>query len=139
VDDIGTTYRAHHDYRSSGAWHDWAWVSYSDNSPKNQDGFRNVPAKILIFVDLTCPSIMMDAHERTIYAVCHPCHFQNKRLSPLINQWNLVSSSDGEIRGYPFDMVPVEALVGHTLVIPDNDDEGTIYQVIDHLEWAGNM
>jgi hypothetical protein len=128
VDEFGTLYRAHHDYRSSGFWHDWVLVSYSDDTAS--DGFTNVPAKLICFAtnESVVPSELL--------AVCHPCQWRSSRLSPLVERRWLVPTSEAVFNNIPYDVVSVTALNGHAFVVPELHTPGVVYQYKPISEWG---
>lgn len=126
VDTTGTRFRAHHDFRSGGFWHDWAMASYHDDS---EEGFSNVPVKILCFLPEGIPG------NSEWHAVCHPCQWNKKKESDLITKWTLVACSPVVNNNIPYDVVPVTALMKHCLVIPDTKEAGVIYEVLCKELW----
>jgi len=128
VDDDGNIYRAHPNFRGSGFWHDWAFASYVDEAA--EDGFTNVPCKILCFLP---DGVTGDGN---CYAVVHPCQWENKKVSKLVTKWTLVPCCQASHPcGIPYDIVPVSALVSHCLVVPDIDSPGVVYVVADKANW----
>jgi hypothetical protein len=108
----GTLYRAHHNYRSNGPWHDWAWIAYVD--PTSKQGFTNVPAKLLCFLPDGLPN------QQTALVVCHPCQWEQKKLSQTVKNWNLVVPSyTKNRRTYGFDIVETSAITGLCFAVPD--------------------
>ena len=128
TDESGILYRAHHNYRSSGTWHDWAWVSFVNEN--NEEGFSNVPAKILCFLPNGVPG------NANCHVVIHPCHFRSKKETSLITKWNLVSCVEASIMHIPYDIVPVSSLFGHCFVVPDLAEPGVVYEILDRQQWA---
>jgi hypothetical protein len=130
-DEDGITYRAHHQYRGNGIWHDWGWVSYENES--NEDGFVDVPAKLLCFLPDGVPG------NNSCHAVCHPCQWKNEMVSKLIRKWSLVPCSKDSVNKIPFDIVPVSSLFGQCFIVPDLQEDGTVYEVLDKELWADKM
>jgi hypothetical protein len=128
VDDAKHIYRAHHSYRSTGFWHDWAWVSYLREGPN--EGFTNVPAKILCFLPHGLPG------DSRCHVVCHPCQWRSLNVTPIVRQWTLVPCDAATTNNIPYDIVPAVALFGHCFVVPDLRESGTVYQIVDKSEWA---
>jgi hypothetical protein len=132
VDEYGVIYRAHPFYRGSGYWHDWAWVSYEDED--SEDGYSDVPAKILCFLPEGFGE--GDEEEREPLLVCHPCRWEQTNLSPLVRKWQLMTVPQRLNEGIPYDIVPVSALCGDCLIVPDLVQEGVVYEVADTNKWA---
>ena len=129
VDESGTIFRVHYDYRATGFWHDWVWVSYTDDDA--EEGFTEVPAKTLCFLPDGIPG------DSRCHAVCHPCQWVKKKISQLVTQWTLVPCSQASLgNGIPYDVVPVTSLHGHCLVVPDLVEPGVVYAVLDKTEWS---
>jgi hypothetical protein len=122
----GVLYRAHHNYRQSGFWHDWAYVSYANSST---DGFSNVPCKVLGFL----PNGFGNSNECLV--VCHPCEWRSQRLSTLVRSRCLVRPDARFHNAIPYDIVPLSALTGHCLVVPDLADEGKCFEVLAYGSW----
>jgi hypothetical protein len=127
-DDDGTIIRAHHDFRSTGFWHDWAWVSYEDDNA--EDGFTNVPAKILCFLPDGVPG------NDICHVVCHPCQWRKSNVSSLVRKWTLMACDKAITNGIPYNIVPVTALFGHCLVVPDLREPGVVYEVLNKEKWS---
>jgi len=102
--------------------------SYEDDS---DEGFTNVPGKILCFVKVT-----HDDGTSDILVVCHPCQWQKKNISGLLREWMLVTCDKRMNNGIPYDIVPFTSLCGHCLMVPDLDSIGIWNEVIDKREWA---
>ena len=131
TDEDGTIYRAHHEFRSAGFWHDWVWTSYADdNSP---EGYSNVPAKVLCFLPDGIPG------NNSCHAVCHPCQWGKTKVNELISKWKLVACANGAVDGIPYDIVATSSLVGHCLIVPDLNEAGSVYEVPDMSEWANHF
>jgi hypothetical protein len=131
VDEDGLLYRAHHDYRSNGFWHDWAWVSYEDE--ESEEGYTDVPAKLLCFL----PNGFGENDERLV--VCHACQWEHTVRSPLAREWRLMTPNQRTHNGIPYDVVPFSALCGHCLVVPDLNCEGTVYEIDRPCNWHRNF
>ena len=135
VDDSDIRYRAHHSYRSGSFWYDWAWVSYTNDS---EEGYSNVPAKLLTFLpdgyNKTKPS-NEDPDCKEPHVVCHPCTWESSKVSSIAKKWNLVKSSAKQNNGIPYDIVPLSAVMGHCLVIPDLVLPDVIYVISEKCEW----
>jgi hypothetical protein len=127
IDESNNIYRAHHCYRLSGFWHDWAWVSYKTEAA--EDGFRDVPAKILCFLPHGIPG------DTRCHVVCHPCNWRSQNVTQLVKSWTLLACHEATTNQIPYDVVPVTALFGHCFVVPDLRDPGTIYQFLDKKQW----
>ena len=127
TDDSGNSFRGHHDYRASGFWHDWALTSYVDDS---DEGFSNVPSKILCFLPDGIPG------DNQCYVVCHPCKWGKKKISQLAHSWELSPCSEATVNGIPYDIVPASSLHCHCLVVPDLEEAGTVYEIADKSKWA---
>jgi len=130
-DEDNITYHAHHQYRGNGIWHDWGWVSYKNES--NEDGFVDVPAKLLCFLPDGVPG------NSSCHVVCHPCEWKNEMVSKLMRKWSLVQSSKDSVNKIPFDVVPVSSLFGQCFIVPDLQEDGSVYEVFDKDVWADNM
>lgn len=128
ADDDGFVFRAHHEYRASGFWHDWALTSYTDDST---EGFTNVPSKILCFLPDGIPG------DNQCYVVCHPCRWRKKKITQLVYQWEMQPCSQAALNGIPYDVVPASSLFSHCLVVPDLEEPGIVYQVADKDKWEG--
>lgn len=124
----GYLFRAHHDYRATGFWHDWVLASYKDD--ETEEGFSNVPAKLLCFLPDGVPG-----DHGNCYAVCHPCGWASHSVSQLVTKWTLVPCAQSSINGIPYDVIPVSSLFAHCLVLPDLDEPGVVYQVADKNMW----
>jgi len=120
-------FRAHHDYRASGFWHDWALTSYGNDS---EEGFANVPSKVLCFLPDGIPG------NDECHVVCHPCKWNKKRVTQLITKWQLLPCSEASINNIPYDIVPASSLFAHCLIVPDLAEDGTVYEVADKSKWA---
>jgi len=127
ADDDGKLYRAHPDYRGAGFWHDWALVSYQRNSA--DEGYDNVPAKLLCFLPNGLPD------DEQCHVVCHPCRWQKQVLSPILTRWSLQPCSDAAINDIPYDIVPMSSLFSHCLMIPDLVLPGVVYEVLEKDLW----
>ena len=130
-DDDHTIYRAHHDYRGNGVWHDWAWVSYQKDNAA--EGYANVPAKILCFLPNGVPD------DEDCHAVVHACKWQKKRETNLVAKWTMVPPAEATYNDIPYDVVPVTSLMGHCLVIPDLMEQGIVYEVLDKDKWSEKL
>lgn len=87
-DDEKTIFRAHPNFRSEGAWYDWAMIKYWDDDESNEtdnddksdetDKSVRVPVKILGFLhnknDKDDP-----------YVIIHPCRFQTEKEKEISN------------------------------------------------------
>ena len=127
ADKDGLTYRAHHSFRSNGFWHDWAWVSYVDNS--YDAGFTNVPAKILCFLPRGVPK------DTECHVVVHPCSWRSRTITLLVKEWTLVPWDNAPTNRIPYDVVRFSALAGHCFAIPDLNNEGKIQVVLNSTKW----
>ena len=76
-DELNNCYRAHHSFHSGSFWHDWAWVSYANDSAK--DGYSNVPAKLLCFL----PKGVNESRSPDPLVICHPCMWQSCSVSSI--------------------------------------------------------
>ena len=134
VDELNIRYRAHHSYRSGWFWHDWAWVSYKKEN--DEEGFSDVPAKLLCFLPngVSSPS-NKDESSIDPLVICHPCKWQSHSVSCIARQWSLVSSDPKVNDGIPYDVVPLSALMGHCLVVPDLSLPDVIYVIEHKSEW----
>lgn len=128
IDEEGFVFRAHHEYRSSGFWHDWAMTSYTDNN--SEKGFTNVPSKILCFLPDGLPD------DSQCYVVCHPCRWTKIQVTELVTKWELQPVAEATLGKIPYDIVPASSLHSHCLVIPDLEEPGTVYEVTDKSNWA---
>jgi hypothetical protein len=126
IDEHGVLYRGHHNYRGNGFWHDWAWVSYTNDS---EEGFANVPAKILCFL----PHGFDNMSETLV--VCHPSNFRHRSLSLLVTEWQLVAPTSTMYNAIPYDVVPASSLCGHCLIVPDLFQESKIYEIAEKDSW----
>jgi hypothetical protein len=128
VDESGNIFRAHHDYRAGGFWHDWGMVSYVDET--SQEGFSNVPAKILCFLPHGVPGDSM------CHVVCHPCQWRKQSVSKLVSKWTLVPSGNGTAgHNIPYDVVPISSLLNHCLIVPDLELPDVVYEVTEKKKW----
>jgi hypothetical protein len=136
TDDERNIYRAHPSYRSNGSWNDWVWVSYMKDG--REEEYASVPAKILCFLPHGIPG------DDSIHAVVHPCQWQKKTVSRLVNKWKLLPDSKASYNGIPYDIVPVSSFDGHCLVIPDlvrrdgitlPNISGEVYQLHSIEKW----
>lgn len=114
----GILYRAHQNYRGLGPWHDWVWIGYVDDT--SDEGFTNIPAKIICFL----PEGMPDNPNPLI--VCHPCEWNSKLITNIIERWQLVASPRSkQKRTYGFDIVELTALNGPCFAVPDLYTDGS--------------
>jgi hypothetical protein len=130
LDEAGNLYRAHHDYRGSGFWNDWAWVSYSRENVEG--GFTNVPAKLLCFLPHGLPG------NEDCHVVCHPCKWpeRNNKVSSLVSKWKLVPPSEATYNKIPYDIVPVSSIFSHCLIVPDLEVAGVVYEILEQDKWS---
>jgi hypothetical protein len=130
LDETGNLYRAHHDYRGSGFWNDWAWVSYSRENVEG--GFTNVPAKLLCFLPHGLPG------NEDCHVVCHPCKWpeRNNKVSSLVSKWKLVPPSEATYNKIPYDIVPVSSIFSHCLIVPDLEVAGVVYEILEQDKWS---
>jgi hypothetical protein len=119
-------YRSHPNYQQKGYWHDWAWVKFEDSKQKGA-----VPSKILCFLPY---GISGDNSE--CYVVCHPCQWQKKQKSLLVDSWTLMACNKQVNNGVPYEMVPLSSLTGHCMVVPDLGNPGKVYHIKDRSEWG---
>ena len=126
TDEDDTLYRAHHNFRGVGCWHDWAMAAYANDS---EQGFSNVPVKLLCFLPNGIPG------NNECHAVCHACQWLEKRETSLLTKWNLVPCVNAIANGIPYDIVPASSLVCLTLIIPDTCLPGIVYKVLPSNEW----
>ena len=134
LDDSNTRYRAHHSYQSGWFWYDWAWVSYKTEN--DEEGFSDVPAKLLCVLPKGVKNLnkeQPDSAEPLV--VCHPCMWQSQKVSSIVTKWSLVPCDAKQNNGIPYDIVPLSALTGHCLVVPDLMLPGVIYVVSEKKEW----
>jgi len=131
VDEDGNIYRAHHDYRGTGFWHDWAMASFLKEGKQNE--FSDVPVKILCFLPEGTPS------DGSVHVVCHACKWRCTRVTAIVNQWKLVPENEASVNGIPYDIIPISALTSHCLIVPDTDEPGSVLEVIQKNDWAGKF
>ena len=133
IDDVGTLYRAHPNYLGDGCWHDWAWVSYG--TEESEEGFTDVPAKIIAFLPDGVPG------DNQCYAVCHPCQWTSTPVSILLRRWVQVPGHQDTNNGIPYDLVPAVSLDSHCLVVPDIDSQqaGAVFEVRDRNLWHNHF
>ena len=131
IDETETVFRSHHNFRGSGFWHDWAWASYATDT--TDQGFQNVPTKILCFLPDGVPG------NNSWHAVCHPCQWRKKKETDLINQWTLQSCAQATINEIPYDIIPASSLFSHCLVVPDLVQPGVVYEVMDKSLWSSRF
>jgi hypothetical protein len=124
--DSNILYRCHPNYQRGGYWHDWAWVRFAD---KTKEGL--VPAKLLTFIPDGIPGIDEECH-----VICHPCQWKSKFVTNLLDQWILEPCKEQINNGIPYEIVPISALSGHCLIIPDLEVAGRVLNVKPIKEWA---
>jgi hypothetical protein len=125
-DEHNVLFRAHHNFRSAGAWNDWALTAYQSDTA---EGFTNVPVKIICFLPNGVPG------NSSCHMVCHPCQWRSKKETELLRQWTLVPCIPTIANGCPYDIVPAMSLFKHCFVVPDNVIPGVVFQVLDMQEW----
>ena len=101
-------------------------------------GYSNVPAKLLTFLpdgyNKKKPS-NEDPDCKEPHVVCHPCTWESSKVSSIAKKWNLVKGSAKQNNGIPYDIVPLSAVMGHCLVIPDLVLPDVIYVISEKGEW----
>ena len=95
VDEDDTLYWAHHNFCRSGSWHNWAMAAYANDS---EDGFSNVPVKLLCFLPEGIPG------NSECHAVCHACQWQERQETSILTKWNLVPCVAAIANGIPYDV-----------------------------------
>ena len=122
----GDNYRAHPNYRSVGFWHDWAWVSWVDDTA--EDGYCCYPAKILCFLPF-------GLEDDTPLVVIHSCGYECESLSLIVREWFLVSTNGPKEPKIPYSIVPLSSLCGHCLVVPDLSNPFRVFEIEDPGNW----
>jgi hypothetical protein len=120
-------YRCHFDYRSEGFWYDWGYVTFF--SASNPDKWSSVPAKILCILPQGIPG------NSEFQLVCHPCQWRYTRETNLITRWTKHISNPLINHGVPYEMVPIDCLGGHCLVVPDLVNNNTVYLIEEMNQW----
>ena len=136
----GYQFRAHPNFNSQGCWNDWGMVNFSgerrvkikkgaqQGSFKTETFEQCVPAKFECF---------FQGADGQYFAVVHPCAFEAKDYSVLMQKWELEftsSSTRGEPDVPDLQIVSVDAIHSHVFVIPDSDKK-TIKTVANVTEW----
>jgi hypothetical protein len=128
VDDDNNMYRSHFNYRSEGSWYDWAMVRFLHD--RIADKYSNVPAKLLCFLPHGLPGNF------DFQVVCHPCQWKHVKVTNLITRWTKHASIQTINKGIPYELVPVKALCGHCLIIPDLIIPGAVYHMSKKEIWG---
>ena len=126
-----SVYRAHYNFRGEGPWHDWAWISYKDET-NLPDGFTNVPAKILGFIYVDS---VYEYETTKVWVICHPCEWEYTKVSRLVRKWTLAGTHRHRWH-IPYDIVKAKSLDGLCLIVPNLDpDDGSVYEIMDPDKW----
>jgi hypothetical protein len=132
LDEEGSFYRCHHNYRMNKFWHDWCLVSFKKEGDSDQ--CASVPCKILSFI----PSLEFPdgRQQEANLVVCHPCNWGYAQVGSLAKRWNLLSCAQATYNGIPYEVVPLSSIVSHCMIVPDLKQTGVVYEIENCLEWS---
>jgi hypothetical protein len=118
--DKKTLLRAHPNYRSEGAWHDYALATYKEVGRHDMEPVY--ACKLACFFIQPITGRMMALVQEVTYQTGE----QRKRESQLFNHWTMNSKRNAETRRWDavFTALPVEALSDRIYVIDSNPVDG---------------
>ena len=127
----GTVYRCHPKYRNHRSYYDWCYVKWWDGDDSNTQEPQDVRiiGRIHLFIETP---------DGEIKAVVQSVDLQTQEPYGVFGTyWYLEESGPLTARTPKFELVDVDALDDHVMVVPYDDTGKRYIHIHDRSEWAG--
>jgi hypothetical protein len=149
----GQIFRAHPKYRNGMPWYDWAMFRWAKEGTRSKnkskedscvhygddeditDQYTYVPGAILGFMEVPVPSFPQQSVTKAI-VVC--CDSEYRKSSVFSTYWKVLYS-DKAMTIPMIRLVDPNAIVRHTLMIPENDDWNGFHEIWARERWANEF